>query len=104
MLHEDIRLEPKRRQWDAYVNRHANGMSKRTQRNHVTLCVTLRAVYGNVFKLSARHNKHASIPYIEDERDDYTVSIKLLINATIFAWLFSFEVCICVCVENIFLL
>jgi len=30
-------------------------MSKRTQRNHVTLCVTLRAVYGNVFKSSARH-------------------------------------------------
>lgn len=55
MPHEYVRLEPKRRQWDAYVNRHANGMSKRTQRNHVTLCVTLRAVYGNVFKLSARH-------------------------------------------------
>lgn len=55
MLHEYVRLEPERRQWDAYVNRHANGMSKRTQRNHVTLCVTLRAVYGNVFKLSARH-------------------------------------------------
>lgn len=60
MLHKYVRLEPKRRQWDAYVNRHANGMSKRTQRNHVTLCVTLRAVYGNMFKFSARHisNKH----------------------------------------------
>lgn len=55
MVHEYVCLKPKRRQWDAYVNRHANGMSKRTQRNHVTLCVTLRAIYGNVFKLSARH-------------------------------------------------
>lgn len=45
-MHEYVRLGPERRQWDAYVNRHANGMSKRTQRNHVTLCVTLRAVRG----------------------------------------------------------
>jgi len=81
MLHKYVRLEPKRRQWDAYVNRHANGMSKRTQRNHVTLCVTLRAVYGNMFKFSARHvsNKHITLQNVENEGNDYTVLIKLLI-------------------------
>lgn len=57
-------------------------MSKRTQHNHVTLCVTLRAVYGTclssvqgMYQINTLH----FVQNVENERNDYTVSIKLLI-------------------------